>query len=56
MAEEPPRLVRPTLDGEEPERERGGVCTDIMADRKYTAVIKLVREEMQSQKSYNCMT
>lgn len=28
----PLRLARPTLEGEEPERERGGVCTDIMAD------------------------
>lgn len=40
-AEEGPlRLAIPTLEGEEPERDRGGVCTDIMADRKYTAVIE----------------
>lgn len=36
--EGPLRLARPTLEGEEPERERGGVCTDIMADWKYTTV------------------
>lgn len=26
-----PRLDRPTLEGEEPERDRGGVSTDIIA-------------------------
>lgn len=30
LAEEPLRLANPTFEGEEPERERGGVCTDIM--------------------------
>lgn len=40
VAEVPLRLARPTLEGEEPERERGGVCTDIMADWNYTARIE----------------
>lgn len=38
--EGPLRLVRPTFEGEEPERERGGVCTDIMADVKNTRQIE----------------
>lgn len=53
VAEAPLRLARPTLEGEEPERERGGVCTDVMADWKYTAVIELMREETHCQKSCN---
>lgn len=44
MAVEPLRLDRPTLDGEEPERDRGGVCTDIMAAWKDTGVIELERK------------
>lgn len=31
VAVAPPRLERPTLEGEEPERDRGGVSTDIIA-------------------------
>lgn len=34
VVEAPPRLDRPTLEGEEPERERGGVSTDIIAVRE----------------------
>lgn len=34
VAEAPPRLDRPTLEGEEPERERGGVSSDIIAVRE----------------------
>ena len=49
--EGPLRLAIPTLEGEEPERDRGGVCTDIMADRKYTAVIELRRDETHCQES-----
>lgn len=45
LAEGPPRLARPTFEGEEPERDRGGVCTDIMADRKCSVVIKLGRRD-----------
>lgn len=51
--EGPLRFARPTLEGEEPERERGGVCTDIMADWKYTAGIELKREETHCQNSFN---
>lgn len=40
MAEAPLRFARPTVEGEEPERERGGVFTDIMADWKITAEIE----------------
>lgn len=49
MAVEPLRLDRPTLEGEEPERDRGGVCTDIMAVWKDTGVIELVRKEIRCQ-------
>lgn len=49
MAVEPLRLDRPTLDGEEPERDRGGVCTDIMAAWKDTGVIELERKEIRCQ-------
>lgn len=49
MAVEPLRLDRPTLDGEEPERDRGGVCTDIMAAWKDTGVIELERKETRCQ-------
>lgn len=37
VAEDPLRFARPTVEGEEPERERGGVFMDIMADWKITA-------------------
>lgn len=46
MAEAPLRFARPTVEGEEPERERGGVFTDIMADWRTTAEIELMIEEM----------
>jgi len=49
VAEGPLRLARPTLEGEEPERERGGVCTDVMSHRKYSTAIELMREETQSE-------
>lgn len=51
VAEVPLRLASPTFDGEEPERERGGVCTDIMAEGKYTVGIELMREETRRQKT-----
>lgn len=53
MAEVPLRLDRPTLEGEEPEQDRGGVCTDIMAVWKYTGVTELMGEETHCQKSCN---
>lgn len=53
VAEVPLRLDRPTLEGEEPERDRGGVCTDIMAVWKYTGVTELMGEETHCQKSCN---
>lgn len=43
--EVPLRLAKPTFEGEEPERERGGVCIDIMVDRKHTEAIELMGEE-----------
>lgn len=45
VEEEPLRLAEPTLEGEEPERERGGVCTDIMAEWEYTAVREMWRKQ-----------
>lgn len=47
------RLAKPTFEGEEPERERGGVCTDIMVEWKYTTAIELMEEETHGQKSHN---
>lgn len=55
VVEEPPRLDRPILEGEEPERDRGGVCTDIMAVWTYVGVIELMREETHCYKSCNLM-
>lgn len=49
MAEGPLRFTKPTFEGEEPERERGGVCTDVMADRKNVAEIKLMGAKTQCQ-------
>lgn len=54
LAGGPLRLAKPTFEGEEPERERGGVCTDIMVEWKYTAAIELMEEDTHCQKSYIC--
>lgn len=51
LAEGALRLDRPTFEGEEPERDRGGVCTDIMARWQYSGVIELMREEAHCQTS-----
>lgn len=53
LAEGTLRLDRPTLEGEDPERDRGGVCTDIMAVWKDTRVTELMKEEKNCQKLYN---
>ena len=47
----PLRLARPTFEGDEPERESGGVCTDIMAEWDHAAVNEMRGEETQHQKS-----
>lgn len=45
VAEEPLRFARPPVEGVEPERERGGVCTDIVSDWRDTSRMELMEEE-----------
>ena len=47
--EPPPRWLKPTLEGEEPERDRGGVCTDVMAGGRTAGGVMLRGERREER-------
>lgn len=56
VEDDPLRLAKPTLEGEEPERESGGVCTDIMAEWESTAAMELMGQKHSLKNTSLCYT